>query len=155
GSAGLDLATSITITLLDSSVHLLPTGVFGPPGQLMHALLLGRSSTSLMGRFVLPGVIDCDSNNEIMILAWTPRPPCTIPQGTRIAQLILLSQSMSIPFTDIMRQRGFGSTGTTQVCWVQLILKQRPTCQCTLTLKRQKITLVHLIGTVADLTVIS
>lgn len=53
GSTGLDLATSITVTLLDPSVHLLPTGISEPPGQHMHTLLLGHSSTSLMGLFSL------------------------------------------------------------------------------------------------------
>ncbi|XP_056191031.1 acrosin-like [Falco biarmicus] len=35
-------------------------------------------------------VIDSDSVDEIKIMAWTPFPPCTIPQGSRIAQLILI-----------------------------------------------------------------
>lgn len=39
-SAGMDLATSNTVMLLDSSVHLIPTGVFGPPGQHTHALFV-------------------------------------------------------------------------------------------------------------------
>lgn len=65
----MDLATSITVTLLDSSVHFLPTGVSEPPGQRMHALLLGHSSTSLMGLFVLPGATDTDSDTEITIIA--------------------------------------------------------------------------------------
>lgn len=74
--------SSITATLLEPSVHWLPTGAFGAPGQRMHALLLGRASISLMGLFVLPGVVDSDSDHEIMIMAWTPRLPFTVPQGT-------------------------------------------------------------------------
>lgn len=81
GSAGLDLATSITVTLLETSVHLLPTGIFRSPGQRMHALFIGWSSTSLMGLIVLPGVIDSDPDNENMIMAWTLQMPFTVPQG--------------------------------------------------------------------------
>ncbi|XP_037228141.1 uncharacterized protein LOC119140709 [Falco rusticolus] len=36
------------------------------------------------------GVIDSDSVDEIKIMAWTPFPPCTIPQGSRIVQLIFI-----------------------------------------------------------------
>ncbi|KAL2308250.1 hypothetical protein Nmel_001260 [Mimus melanotis] len=63
----MDLATSVTETLLDSSVLLLHTGVFGPSGPQKSALLIGRSSTNLAGLFVLPGVIDSDSVGEIKI----------------------------------------------------------------------------------------
>uniref|UniRef100_A0A8C0F993 dUTPase-like domain-containing protein n=1 Tax=Bubo bubo TaxID=30461 RepID=A0A8C0F993_BUBBB len=89
-SAGLDLATAHTVTLLDCSVHLLSTDISGPLPPKTQALLLGRSSTTLSGLFVLPGVIDSDSTDEIKIMAWTPFLPCTIPKGSRIAQLILI-----------------------------------------------------------------
>lgn len=62
---------------------------------------------------------------------------------------------MSIPFTDVMQKRGFGFAGTPQVCSVQPILKQCPTCWCTLTLKEQKITLDSLIDTGANVILIS
>lgn len=39
-SAGMDLASSNTVTLLDWSVHLIPTGVFGPPRQCMDPLFV-------------------------------------------------------------------------------------------------------------------
>ncbi|XP_068021319.1 deoxyuridine 5'-triphosphate nucleotidohydrolase-like [Melanerpes formicivorus] len=85
GSAGLDLATSDTVTLLDTTVHLLPTGVSGPLPVKTGALILGRSSTTISGPFVLPGVVDSDSTDKIQIMAWTLFPPCTVPKGSRIA----------------------------------------------------------------------
>ncbi|KFV53075.1 hypothetical protein N341_08831, partial [Tyto alba] len=156
GSAGLDLATSTTVTLLDSSVHLLPTGIFGPPGLQKSALLIGRSSTTLMGLFVLPGVIDSDSSSEIKIMAWTLFPPCTVPKGTCSAQLILFSNKLpSTMEKHKKREGGFGSTGSPQVFWVQAISDKRPTYKCTLSLQEQQITLTGVLDTGADVTVIS
>jgi len=123
GSAGLDLATSHTVTLLDSSVHLLLTNVSAPLPPKTQALLLGRSSTTLSGLFVLPGVIDSDSTDEIKIMAWTPFPPCTVPKGSRIAQLVLIPTvtDSPVPNQPQQRQGGFGSTGDPQILWVQSI----------------------------------
>ncbi|NXP59211.1 POK9 protein, partial [Chloropsis cyanopogon] len=156
GSARLDLATSITVTLLDSSVHLLPTGIFGPPGPQTSALLVGRSSTTLLGLFVLPGVIDADSVGEIKIMSWTPFPPCTVPQGTRISQLIPFSHSLSSPLTECnTRVGGFGSTGTPQILWVQTISDEHPTYKCTRSSHGEQITLTGILDTGVDVTVIS
>ncbi|NXX37321.1 POK9 protein, partial [Nicator chloris] len=156
GSAGLDLATSTTVTLLESSVHLLPTGIFGPPGPQKSALLIGRSSTSLSGLFVLPGVVDSDSVGEIKIMAWTPFSPCTVPQGTRLKQLIPFPYNPP-PTLGEHKERvgGFGSTGTPQILWVQTISDKCHTCKFTLSLQGQQITLSGILDTGADVTVIS
>ncbi|NXI08148.1 POK9 protein, partial [Irena cyanogastra] len=156
GSAGLDLATSITVTLINSSIHLLPTRTFGPPGPQKSALLVGRSSTTLLGLFVLPGVRDSDSVGEIKIMAWTPFPPCTVPQGTCITQLIPFSLNLSSPLTECNTGvGGFGSTGTPQILWAQTISDERPTCKCTLSSQEEQITLTSISDTGADVTVIS
>ncbi|NWX57802.1 POK9 protein, partial [Promerops cafer] len=156
GSTRLDLATSVTVMMLDSSVHLLPTGIFGPPGPQKSSLLLGRSSTTLLGLIVLPGVIDSDSNDEIRIVAWTPFPPCTIHQGTHLAQLFPFSHDLPSPVKECKtRVGGFGSTGTPQILWVQTISDKRPTCNCTLSLQAEQITLTGILDTEADVTVIS
>ncbi|KFV60195.1 hypothetical protein N341_07095, partial [Tyto alba] len=158
GSAGLDLATSHTVTLLDSfSVHLLSTNISGPLPPKTQALLLGRSSTTLSGLFVLPGVIDSDSTDEIKIMAWTPFPPCTVPKGSRIAQLILILTGTDSPVLNQPQQRwgGFGSTGNPQILWGQSISQKRPICQCTLTRGGQQVVLNGIIDTRVDVTVIS
>ncbi|NXG62989.1 POK9 protein, partial [Hemiprocne comata] len=158
GSACLDLATSCTVTILDSSVHLLPTGVVGPLPPATQALLLGRSSTTLTGLFVLPGVIDADSLLEIKIMAWTPFPPCTVPKGSRIAQLMLIPKASDSRSNDRLlpqRQGAFGSTGEPQILWVQSITQKRPTCRCTLICGNQRVVLSGIIDTGADVTVIS
>ncbi|NXO06131.1 POK9 protein, partial [Oriolus oriolus] len=154
GSARLDLGTSITVMLLDSSVHLLPTGIFGPPGPQRSALLLGRSSTTLSGLFVLPGTIDSDFVGEIKIMAWTPFPPCTVPKGTCIAQLILFPHESQPPAEEHKeRVGGFGSTGTPQILWVETISDKCPMCKCTLSLRGRQVT--GILDTGADVTVIS
>ena len=89
-SAGLDLATATTATITDGSVNLISTGVYGPLPHNVCGLLIGCASTTKSGHFVLPGVIDSDFNGEIKIKIWTANPPCTIPKGEHIAQLILL-----------------------------------------------------------------
>ncbi|NWS48814.1 POK9 protein, partial [Probosciger aterrimus] len=157
GSAGLDLATSHTVMLLDSSVHLLSTNVLGPLPPRTQALLLGRSSTTLSELFVLPGVIDSDSANEIKIMAWTPFPPCTMPKGSRIAQLILIPAGTNFSVSSQPQQRRgeFRSTGNPQILWVQSISQKRPICQCTLIRGGQQIVLNGIIDTGADVTVIS
>ncbi|NXD05271.1 POK9 protein, partial [Certhia familiaris] len=156
GSAGLDLSTSITVMLLDSSLHLLPKEVFRPPGPWKSALLIGRSSTNLSELFVLPGIIDSDLVEEIKIMAWTPFPPYTVPQGTRIAQLIPFSNDLSFTARECERRvGGFGSTGTPQILGVQTISDKHPTCKCILSLRGQQITLTGILDTGADVTVIS
>ncbi|NWX64392.1 POK9 protein, partial [Promerops cafer] len=155
GSARLHLATSIAVTFLDSSVHLLPTGIFGPPRSQKSALLLGRSSITLSGLFVLPGVIDSDFVGEIKIMAWTPFPPCTAPQVTRVAQLIPFPHnSPSTAEEHKKRVGGFGSTGAPQILWVPAISDKRPTCKCILSSRGQQITLTSVLETGADVTVI-
>ncbi|KGL96894.1 hypothetical protein N301_09392, partial [Charadrius vociferus] len=157
GSTGLDLATSHTVMLLDPSIHLLSTNISGPLSPRTQALLLGRSSTTLSGLFVLPEVIDSDSTNEIKIMAWTPFPPCTIPKGSRIAQLILIPAGTDSPAPSQSHQRrgGFGSTGNPQILWVQSISQKQAVCQCTLICGKQQVVLNGIIDTGADVTVIS
>ncbi|NWV99537.1 POK9 protein, partial [Machaerirhynchus nigripectus] len=155
-SAGLDLPTACTVTILDSSIHLIPTGVNGPLGQGWSALLLGFSSTTLMGLFVLPGVIDADFLGEIKIMVWTPFPPCTVSRGSKIAQLIFFTALMSINTVQKQRgEEGFGSTGAPQIFWTQQLTVQRPTCKGKLSWQGRHVTLTGIIDMGADVTVIS
>lgn len=132
GSAGLDVAVSATTTLNDTWVHLLPTSVCGPLPFQTHASLLGRSSITHTGLFILPGTTDADYKEAINIMAWTPNPPCTVAQGSRLAQLIPLP---AIPYSapTLQQQRdagGFGSTGTPQIFWLKASEVQQPLLTC-------------------------
>ena len=95
GSLGLDLAAAVTTTLMTTKPERVSTGIRGPVminGTAVGALLLGRSSASMLGLFVLPGVIDVDFQGEIQIMVYTPFPPIKIEKGQRIAQLVPLEQ---------------------------------------------------------------
>lgn len=108
--------------------------MYGPLPAGFCALLIGRSSTSKAGLFVLPGVIDTDYTGEIKIMAWTPTPPCTIPAGERIAQLILLPNVQREKGDPILGQQrgsaGFGSTGLPRIFWTQKITMGQPMLMC-------------------------
>ncbi|NWI78419.1 POK9 protein, partial [Dryoscopus gambensis] len=155
GSVGVDLPTTCTVTILDSSIHLIPIGINGPLGQGWSALLLGCSSTTLKGLFVLPGVIDADFLGEIKIMVWTPFFPCTVPQDSKIAQLIFFTAPVSTNSTKTKGRQGFGYTGAPQIFWTQQLTVQRPTCKCKLSWQRQHVTLISIVDTEADVTVIS
>ncbi|NXB23096.1 POK9 protein, partial [Rhagologus leucostigma] len=156
GSARVDLVTSTTVTLLDPSVHLLSTETFGLLGGGRSALLLGRSSVRLSGLFVFPGVIDSGFTGEIKIMVWMLFPPCAVPGGSRIAQLLFFSVSPTLPLHGYnKRGEGFGSTGAPEIWWTQQIAETHPICQCTLLYQGQRVLLSGIVDTGADVTVIS
>lgn len=103
-SAEMDLATACKVTILYSSVYMIPTGVNGHLGQGKSVLLLGHSSTTLLGFFVLPRVIDADFLGEIKIMVWTPFRSCTVVQGSKIFQLIFFTTPM--PTNTVQKLRG-------------------------------------------------
>ncbi|XP_023801323.1 uncharacterized protein LOC111942408 [Cyanistes caeruleus] len=129
GSLGLDLAAAIKTTLMTTHPVRIPTGVYGPikiRGQVYGGLLLGRSSISVMGLFVLPGVIDADYTGEIQIMAYTLYPPITVEAGQRIAQFIPLPQTTKGIQTLMQGPRnnqGFGSSG---IAMLTMDLNSRP-----------------------------
>ena len=67
----------------------LGTGVYGPLPSGSMGLLLGCSSALMKGIRILPGVIDADYTGEIKIMVSIEREVVVIPQGDRIAQLVL------------------------------------------------------------------
>uniref|UniRef100_A0A452GV58 dUTPase-like domain-containing protein n=1 Tax=Gopherus agassizii TaxID=38772 RepID=A0A452GV58_9SAUR len=114
GSAGVDLATAADVTLENDKVQVVPSVVNGPLGYGLSALLIGRSSMSKQGIFVLPGLIDADYTGNIGIMVRALFPPVNIAAGTRIAQLIPFHSS--VPKTKLTERgpHGFGSTDSPQ-----------------------------------------
>uniref|UniRef100_A0A8C8RXB5 dUTPase-like domain-containing protein n=1 Tax=Pelusios castaneus TaxID=367368 RepID=A0A8C8RXB5_9SAUR len=125
GSAGVDLATATDVTLQDDKVQVISTTVDGPLGHGLSALLIGRSSTSKQGLFVLPGLIDADYTGNIGIMIRALYPPVNIAAGTRIAQLIPFKGC--VPKTAAVQRgpHGFGSTGSAQVAFAMELNSQR------------------------------
>ncbi|NWS09581.1 POK9 protein, partial [Motacilla alba] len=140
----------------------IPTGVKGPiyasSDSGLGALLLGRSSASMAGLIVLPGVIDADFTGEIMIVAYTLTPPLIVKKGTRIAQLVLYLKVCTE--SDVFRKapkrgdKGFGSTGDTLVNLVQQ-MKQRPMISLLLKKENHQVKVLAMLDTGADVTIIS
>ncbi|KFO61006.1 hypothetical protein N302_03597, partial [Corvus brachyrhynchos] len=159
GSLGVDLAAAVNATLKDSTVHKIPTGVFGPVVEVdssFGALLLGRSSTGLAGLIVLPGVIDADYTREITICAYTLFPPLTIKAGQWIAQLMFIDKPTGeeIHTCPYRKDCGFGSTGETVVNLAQQ-MKVRPIVTMTMLNDTEAHQITAMMDTGADVTIIS
>lgn len=158
GSLGLDLAAAIKVTLMTTRPTKIPTGVFGPiqiQGINYGGLILGRSSTTLLGLTVLTGVIDADYTGEIQIMAYTLYPPLAIEAGQRIAQFIPLPQITTglMPKQKELRgERGFGSSG---VAMLTLDLSTRPKTKVTITYVKKSVDLWGLLDTGADTSIVS
>ena len=158
GSAGVDVTTVTETVLLDQKVAKNPLNVIGLLGGSLSALLVGRSSTTLQGLFILPGVIDADYDGQIHALAWTPSPPVTIPPGSRIAQLVPFKACVPRASNTERGTSRFGSTGPPELYWTLQITNERPTIKVTLIqaqAKPSEVTLSALVDTGADVTVIS
>lgn len=158
GSLGVDLETTISVTLTNTEVYKIPSNAVGP---LVHCdskiggLLLGRSSAGIKGLIVIPGVIDADYMGQICIMAYTICPPLFVPKGSRIAQIL--------PFESPLRQtnsrgrnrgnQGFGSTGPA-VCFTTK-MDHRPTMNVTLSQGDTTINLTAMLDTGADITIVN
>ncbi|NWX65979.1 POK9 protein, partial [Promerops cafer] len=159
GSLGLDLAAAVDTTLMTTSPVKIATRVRGPvtiQGRTIGALLIRRSSATIMGLFVLPGVTDADYHGEICIIAQTPFPPVTIQQGQRIAQLVPLPQltrGMKPEQTESRAERRFRSTGG--LVLLTLDLNSRPKKTVKIKYQGKEQTLTGLLHTRADSSIIA
>ncbi|XP_012369472.1 uncharacterized protein LOC105741768 [Octodon degus] len=114
GSTGLDLrATTRLVLTPQMGIQLMDTDFTGPLDKGTVGLLIGRSSSTLRGLRVHPGVIDPDYTGVIKIMVESPKGITAISPGDRIAQLVILpSLHERFPAATQERgDRGFGSTG--------------------------------------------
>ena len=158
GSAGVDVTTAASVTITDETVHKIPLSIRGPLGNNFSALLLGHSSTTSQGLFVLPGVVDADFTGQVLATLWTPSPPEHVPAGSRIAQLIPFQSAVPEAEQTTRGDGGFGSTGEPEIFWTQQIQPSRPTLTCHLrnvNASPEQVTLKGMVDTRADVTIIS
>ncbi|NXN37249.1 POK9 protein, partial [Rhinoptilus africanus] len=142
--------------LIDSQVQCIPTNMKGPLGHGLSALLLGCSSVTRKGLFVLPGVIDADFEGIISIMVWSPIPPVYIPKGAKIGQLVPFRAVVPLAENCIRGTGGFGSTGKLEVYLAMDIIKNKPIEQVVLKEPGgNTCTLNMLIDTGADVTIVS
>lgn len=101
-------------------------GVYGPLPAGKVGLILGRSSLTLKGFQVLPGVIDQDYTEEIKVIAQTINTIIQVLPETKIAQIFLLPYYVG-GRTLTGRPRGavgFGSNDA--VSWARIVKQDRP-----------------------------
>lgn len=129
--------TAVSATITDDKVSVLDTTSVGPLGDDLAALVIGRSSATKQGLFVLPYVVNADYSGVIKLLLKVFCPPAVIPQGSVIAQLIPFFPQ--VPTTPkIKRTGGLGSTGPL-VAFTEVMTHNRPNRKVTLRLHSQNI----------------
>ncbi|NXH09979.1 POK9 protein, partial [Bucco capensis] len=155
GSLGLDLATAVECILLNKQPVAIDSDLKGPliiDGTKMGAQLIGRSSATMNGITVYPGVIDADYTGTIKIMVKAEPPPITIPKGSKIAQLIPIPQV--VKGQDRMKgSNGFGSTGG--LVMFSIPLGQRPSTVVSFTRGEQQFQVSALLDTGADVTIVN
>lgn len=122
GDAGLDLVSSIDVSIDPFERVLIPTGLHIAIPEGHAGLVLPRSGLASKQGLTLanaPGLIDSRYRGEVMIAAVNLDPQVTvhITRGSRIAQLVIIAT----PFMEVVEVeelddterggRGFGSSG--------------------------------------------
>lgn len=128
GSAGLDLnATSGVVLTPNMGVQIIDTDMKGPLPKGTVGILLGRSSSTMRGLVIFPGVIDSDYMGTFKVLCHSPYGVVSIAPGDRIAQLLILpSQHDQFPACSTARGKAaLGSSGIDLTC-LSMELDQRP-----------------------------
>ena len=151
----MDRATAVDVTLTTSGVQLIDSDQQGPLGHGLSALLIGRSSMSQKGMFIVPGLIDADYCGTIKIMVYTLTPPLTIPAQSKIAQLISFHACVPKAQPVVHGLGGFGSTGVPNVLLAIDITRGKPEEKVTITHQNgQSCVPSMLIDTGADVTII-
>lgn len=132
----------------------------GPLGGGLSALLIGRSSSSRQGIFVMPGLIDADYEGIIKIMIKVFAPPVTITQGSRIAQLIPFCSQVPVSRNHNRGMGALGSTGNTAgplVMFSTTIQATRPMRKVIISCKNETLgneTIEMMLDTGSDVTII-
>ncbi|NXR04287.1 POK9 protein, partial [Sagittarius serpentarius] len=158
GSLGLDVETTVDVTLGDTTVQKIPSNAFGPLyhcNSQIGGLLLGRPSAGVKGLIILPGVIDADYTGQFYIMAYTICPPLFIPQGSRIAQILAFASPMMVTSHSQTPRgnQGFGSTGAA-VCFTTK-MENRPMITVKISQGGVFLTLSAMLDAGVDITIIN
>lgn len=111
-------------------VQPVPSDFKGPLPEGSVGLILGRSSLTLKGLVVHPGVVDQDYTGELQVLCSCPQGIFSITSGDRIAQLVILpSLHNCYPSTGVPRGNASLNSSRTDSAYLMMDLKSRPTLQ--------------------------
>ncbi|KAL2307026.1 hypothetical protein Nmel_004980 [Mimus melanotis] len=100
---------------LSGLIYLSQTHAYGPIGQGLSALLIGRSSSNIQGINVHLGVIDSDYLGQLYAMELVGEPSVVIQKGTCLAQLIPFVSCVPNVVDWSHDTGGFGSTGAPQI----------------------------------------
>ncbi|KAL6058772.1 hypothetical protein STEG23_008626, partial [Scotinomys teguina] len=86
-----------------------------------------RSSVALRGLVITPGIVDADYEGEIKVLTSAQNGVIVIPEGERLAQMILIPiiPTSNPPLKGHRGTKGFGSTRSPEDFWVT-DMQERP-----------------------------
>ena len=88
-SAGLDLYSSIDVSIDTNSIKKINTGIHVSLPENSYGSIRDKSSLAAKGLLTLGGVIDNDYTGEIIIITTSLIEPIKIKKGQKIAQLIV------------------------------------------------------------------
>lgn len=152
GSAGLNLTITSDVNLQElGKVDIFDTVVSDPLLDSTMGLILGRSSTTTAGLFVLLGVTDLDFAGMIKVMVTPLQGFHHTSRGSRIAQLLLLSYCVSKVINWPRETGTFGSISDNMVNWTMTLSQNQPTLSITVNGKN----MTGIIDTGADIKIIN
>jgi len=157
GSLGINLETTIDVILNDTTVHEIPSSAAGPlinPNSKIEELLVGRSSAGIKGLLIIPRVINADYAGRIRVMAHTLCPPLFVPKGSRIAQIVVISNPLNHSSARTLRgNQSFDSTSPA-VCFTTR-MDRWPTMRVVLSEKNESVQIYAMLDNRADITIVS
>lgn len=101
--------TTVGLTLTNTAVRQISSNASGPlssQDSILGGILVGSSSAGIKRLIVIPGVIDCDFEGWIHIMACsTLNPPMFVPKGNKIAQIVaIFNNQPHFAFQEDMRK---------------------------------------------------
>ncbi|KFQ71100.1 hypothetical protein N335_09668, partial [Phaethon lepturus] len=158
GSLGIDVETTVDVTLTNTEVSKIPSNVVGPlmsEDSKIGGLLLGRSSAGIKGLIIIPGVIVADYTGIVYIMAYALNPPLFVPKGSKIAQILAFKNPLDQSQGGLVRRgnKGFGSTGA--IACFTTTLNHRPLLEVVLKQGSLSVWLTAMLDTGADITIVN
>lgn len=138
------LVTALSIDFKNEKVYHVPTGKYGPKGSPSDILIIGDSLNSPKEISVVPEVKTVLPGQEILVQVCCMDLPFFLSKGTPIAQAFLLPKNHreQVPLNPT-------------AMWAQVMGPSKPTIECGLIYKGERIHLPEMLDTGADVTIIA
>jgi len=157
GRLGIDLETTIDVTLNNTTVHEIPSSAAGPlinQNSKLEGLLVGHSSAGVKGLLVIPRVINIDYVGQIHVMAHALCPPLFVAKGSRIAQIVGTSNSLNHSSAKTLHgDQSLDSMGPA-VCFTTK-MDHRPTMSIIMSQRNESVQIYAMLDTGADVSIVS